>query len=469
MKGKPGGKDLNGQRGREYCLNIIEMDKNRVPISRMYLSMALPVVLTMVTTMVYNIADTWFISAIGNTNLIAGVSLNAPVLTILMAFGNIYAQGGSSLISRLLGQQKKDSVRQVSSACFYLSILTGLICLAVMLVFRTPILYLLGASEETMEYASAYFVWLAIGAPIIIASYIPNNLLRSEGMSKEAMIDTMSGTILNIILDPIFIFVFGLGAAGAAMATVVGYLFMDILGVVIILKKSSVLSVSLKESRTEGRYIRQIFSVGIPAAISNIMQSVSVIFVNQFLLPYGNDKIAAMGIALKVALVGQLVLVGLTFGSLPLYGYYYGSRNREKFMELLHYCLKFICATAAVLTIVLVAAARPLIRFFVDDAGLIEAGTLMLRLQVVTLIFAGIVLLFTIVFQSMGRAKEMLFLTISRQGVIFVIVLFIASRVAGYYGIIASQAISDLITAAFAIAMYQHWKKEDWGVDGQSG
>ena len=440
-------------------MSIIEMDEKRVPMMRMYLSMALPVVLSMVTAMVYNIADTWFISATGITGLIAGVSLNAPVLTILMAFGNIFGQGGSTLISRLTGQKNTADAMRVSSACFYLSIAAGLIAGIVMLIFKAQFMQILGADPETMEYASAYYTWLAVGAVFIVTSFIPTNLLRAEGLSKEAMFESIGGTVLNIILDPVFIFVFDLGAAGAAMATVLGYVFMDVYGVIIINKKSRLLSVSLKKAKTTRGNLGQIFGTGIPAAITNVMTSVSTVFLNRFLLPYGNDMIAAMGIALKVTLIGQLILVGLTFGALPLFGYYYGGNRTEKFMELFRFCLRFVCITALALTAVLFAASKLLISFFVDDSSLISAGTLMLRLQVIALVFAGIVLLLTIVFQSMGKIKEMFLLSVSRQGVVFLIVLFVASRIGGYYGIIAAQAIADVLSAALAAAMFIHVKR----------
>lgn len=441
-------------------MNIVAMDEKKVPLSKMYFSMALPLVLSMVTAMIYNIADTWFISAAGNTNLIAGVSLNAPVLTLLMAFGNIYGQGGSSLISRLIGGKDHQSVRRVSSVCFYLALLTGVVVATVMLAFRTPILYLLGASEETLQYASSYYTCLAIGAPAIVFSFVPSNLLRSEGMSKEAMIDTMCGTVANIILDPILIYGLGMGAAGAATATVVAYLLTDLYAIVIICRKSQILSLNPREARTTRSNIAQIFGIGIPAALTNIMQSFSTVLMNQFLLAYGTDQIAAMGIALKVAQIGILVLVGLTFGALPLFGYYYGAQRREKFMELLHFCMRFIFTVAIVLTVVIFAAARPLIRFFVEDVSLISMGATMLRLQVISLLGVAVVLLITIVFQSIGKVKEMLFLSVSRQGVVFLVVLLVASAMAGYYGVIASQAISDVISAVLALILYEHWKKE---------
>ena len=461
MDARESGFRLFGQsRGRrETFMNIVEMDTKQVSTAKMYLTMAVPVVLSMLTSMVYNIADTWFISATGNTALIAGVSLNAPVLTFLMAFGNIFGQGGTSLISRLIGQKQADSSRQVSAACFYLAIGTGLLLSALMFFFRTPILQLLGATEETMEYAAAYYLCIAVGAVFLVASYVPMNLLRAEGLSRESMIDSIGGAVLNIILDPIFIFVLGLGAAGAAIATVLGYVFMNVLAVVMIRRKSRMLSVSVREAHTSAGNIAQIFSVGIPAAVTNILQSVSAVVVNQFLLTWGSDAIAAMGIALKVAMVGQMILIGLTFGGLPLFGYYYGGGRKEKFMELLRFCMRFVCITGAVCTVILFAAARPLIRFFVDDASLITMGTQMLRLQVLTLAFAGAVLLLTNVFQSMGRAREMFLLSISRQGILFLAVLIIAANLFGYYGILAAQAAADLLSAALAAGLYLHWKR----------
>ena len=435
-------------------MNIVEMDEQNVPLPKMYVIMALPAVLNMVTTMVYSVADTWFISATGNINLIAGVSLNAPVLMLLMAFGNIFGQGGCTLLSQLIGQKKTDSARQVSAACFYLALVFGVAAGILMILFQRPILYLLGASENTVSYAASYYRWMAIGAPFIVLSFVPRNTLRSEGMSRESMIGTMSGTILNIILDPVFIFGFGFGAAGAAMATVIGYVVTDVYSVLVMLKKSRMLSVSIYEIKISAADLGKVFSIGIPSAITNIMQSISGILINQFLLPYGDDQIAAMGIAMKVSMIGQLILVGMSFGSLPLFGYYFGGNNKERFRQLSGFCMRAILIAGAVLTVVLFAAAPALISLFAEDAGLLHSGILMMRLQVCSLIFVGIILMLAIIFQSMGRAMEMFFLSVSRQGIIFLAVLLILSAMAGYYGVIAAQAVSDFCTALIAAGLY---------------
>ena len=444
-------------------MNIAEMDKKGAKIQRMYFELAIPLVCSMVVTLIYNVADTYFVAASGNTNLIAGVSLGAPVLTLLMAVGNVYGQGGSSLISRLIGKNDIKAVREASADCFYLSVLSGIVLGAIMLVFLQPIVYMLGADSETYMYASQYYRWLSVGAPFIILSFVVSNLLRSEGRSRQSMTVSISGVVINIILDPIFITVLGLGAAGAAMATVIGYVVLDVYGLCVVAGKSTLLSLNPADLKTGGRHLGPIYTVGIPAAITNVMHTISQIFVNQFLQGYGNDKIAAMGIALKVALIVTLIMTGLAFGGLPIFGYYYGAGNKKRFMELTRFCIKFICITAACMSAVIFAAAPVLIRFFVEDESLISAGTLMLRCMVPTMAFGGLVMQIQLIFQSMGKVKQMFSLSISRQGVVYLVVLFIASRLAGYYGILISQAISDIVSGGIAVTMFLLWRKNYLG------
>lgn len=263
-------------------------------VSKAYIRLSLPLVLSMVVTLIYNLADTFFVAQTGNTNLVAGVSLGMPIFTLLMAIGNIFGQGGSSVISRLLGQQNVREIRRVSSFGFYITIILGVVFAAFMLIFRASLLNVLGADSDTFFHASNYYTYLVIGAPVIMLSFIHSNYLRSEGMSKESMIGTILGAVVNIILDPVFISVLDWGAGSAAIATDIGYLSSDIFFVIVVLKKSRAMSLSIREMNVSKDYIGQILGIGIPAAIVNIMQSVSAVMVNQF-LP-GNDKIAAMGI-----------------------------------------------------------------------------------------------------------------------------------------------------------------------------
>ena len=416
-------------------------------VSKAYIRLAFPVVFSMAVSLVYNLADTFFVAQTNDTNIVAGVSLSMPLFTTVMAVGNIFAQGGSSLISRLLGKRDGEGVKRVSSFCFYTALLIGVLMGILMLVFRVPLLYLLGADEDTFAHASDYFLYFAIGTPIIVLSFIHSNLLRTEGMSKESMIGNIIGSVVNIILDPIFISLLGWNAAGAAIATVIGNLCAVLYFLAVVLKRSRILSVSLRSWKIPPAYVGQILGIGIPAAIVNIMSSVSTVLINQFLLPYGNDKIAAMGIATKVSMIVLLVLTGLAFGGQPLFGYYFGAGDKERLSQLLKFCLRFISA--------LVFAFAPLLmRCFMSDETIVTQGALMLRWQVTSMVFVGIVLLMTIVFQSAGKVVGSFLLSIGRQGVIFLAVILIAYFTLGYRGVIISQAAADFLTAIGACLLF---------------
>ena len=191
----------------------------RVPVSRAYLKLAVPVVLAMVLSVVYNMVDTYFISLTGNADLVAGVSLCSPIFVFSIAMGDIWGLGGSSLMSRLLGEKKDEEAGGVSAFCLYASFLTGLVFLAVLLLFKEPILALLGAGGSTLPHARDYYTYIALGVPFIILSMIPNNQLRSEGLASLGMWGAAAGSVANMILDPLFIFSLNMGAAGAALAT----------------------------------------------------------------------------------------------------------------------------------------------------------------------------------------------------------------------------------------------------------
>ncbi len=424
-------------------------------ISKAYIRLSLPLVFSMVVTLIYNLADTFFVAQTNDTNIVAGVSLGMPVFTLLMALGNIFGQGGASLISRLLGQKDQQKARSVSSFCFYITLCLGIFIAVIMLIFRVPLLHVIGASAETFTHASNYYIYLAIGAPAVMLSFIHSNFLRSEGMSKESMAGTVLGALVNIALDPVFITMLGLGASGAAIATVIGYVCSDLFFMAVVAKKSQTLSVHPKEIQVSAGYMGQILGIGIPAAIVNLMQSVSVVLMNQFLLPYGNDKIAAMGIVLKVNMIALLLLTGFAFGGQPLFGYYYGSGDKKRLLELLRFCFWFISVIAVMLTAVIYIDAPFLMKSFINNESIISDGTVMLRWQVITMIFVGMVLLMTIIFQAMGKVAGSFILSVSRQGIIFLAVLVIAYHAMGYMGIIMSQAIADALTAVIALLLFK--------------
>ncbi|MBP5729424.1 MAG: MATE family efflux transporter [Clostridia bacterium] len=416
-----------------------------------YFHLALPVVVGSIITIIYNLADTYFIAQTNNAKLVAGVSVCSPLFMILMAFGNIYGQGGSSLISRLLGKQATEDVGRVSAFCFYAALATGAVIGGLMFLFRSPLLKLLGASPETLPYAREYGTVLMLGGPLIVVNFIHMNLLRCEGMSGLSMCGTAIGAVVNVILDPLMIR--SMGAAGAAAATVIGYLCSDLFLLTIVLRKSSCLSIA-PSVRITSAQIRNIIAIGITAAITNLASSLCVMMINQQLLPYGDDKIASMGIVLKVAMIVNMIMVGFAFGGIPLFGFLIGSGQKEKLKQLLRFCLGFLCVLALSVSAVVILSARPLLSLITPDAGLTETAVPMLRWQTAGCVFGGIVMLLTCLFQASGKALPAMALSLSRQGIVFILVLLTAVRIAGYQGILLSQFASDVLSAALALTLY---------------
>lgn len=428
----------------------------KMPVSRAYMKLALPVVLSMMVSLVYNMVDTYFIAMTGVQELVAGVSLVAPIFTMMIAFGDIFGLGGSSLISRLLGERKDDEAMHVSAFCVWASIGFGLCVSVVLLAFRGPILHVLGTDATTLQYASAYYTWIAIGAAAVIFGLVPSNILRTKGLAAQAMFGSILGSIINIILDPVFIFGLKQGAAGAAIATVIGNVFADIYYIYAIVKKAEGLSANFSDRKISGACVRGIFAIGIPASVTNLMQSLMIVLTNHFLLTYGTDKIAAMGIALKANMITALVLVGFAFGGQPLIGYNYGSKDDKRLKEILKFAYLFEMGLAAILTVIMCVFAPSIIRVFMDEPDIITNGAMMLRYQQIGMVFMAVTLISTCVCQAVGDASGALILSISRQGVCYAIALFILSHTLGYHGVLISQACADVVTALMAAGII--WK-----------
>lgn len=326
------------------------------------------------------------------------------------------------------------------------------------MIARKPILTILGTNQATLPYASQYYTYMALGATLIIVSLTPSNLMRTEGLATESMIGTITGSIINMILDPIFILYLNMGAGGAAIATIIGYFASDLVFIYLTLKKSKKLSISLKHTHITKNEVISIFTIGIPASITNLMSSFAMAMTNNYLVTYGNDKVAAIGIVLKINMIVLLVMIGFAFGAQPLLGYNYGAHNTKRLKEIIKFDL-FVEITFAVITSIILALFTPsFIKIFMNDPSIIQTGTLMLRFLLLSSPCVGIILVFTTLFQSEGKALPALLLSIGRQGIVFAICLLLLSNIFGYYGIISSQMIVDIITVIIALILYKIYK-----------
>ena len=431
-----------------------------MPVPKAYIKLALPVMLSSVLMLVYNMADTYFIAATGNTDIVAAVSLCAPVFTFLIAIGDILGLGGSSFISRLLGSKKNDDARRISVFCLCGSIVLGLIITLILMIAKNPILKLLGADPHTIGFASDYYTWIALGASVIIFSLVPTNLLRTEGLASLAMVGSMIGSIVNIILDPIFISALGMGAAGAAIATVIGNICADIYYIYVIVCRSKCLSIDPRGFTISSAETREVLRIGLPSSITNIMQSLGVILLNNFLLPYGNDKIASFGIVSKITMIVVMIMVAFSFGGQPLYGYLYGADNKDRFRKVMKFAYMLVCGLGLVLSCALFLLAPVLVRFFIQEASFVELASSMLRTILCGMPFIGFTMVTTCIFQSTGKASGALALSAGRQGYIYACALFVLSALFGYSGVIAAQPAADILCSVLAFVLLKMLLKD---------
>lgn len=433
----------------------------KMPIPKAYMKMALPVVMGMVVTLVYNLVDTYFIAKTGNTDLIAGVSICAPLFTLLLAIGDIFGIGGSSVISRILGAHDKNSARKKSTFCIYTAVFTGIIFTVIMFALKKQMLTLLGATDATYEYAEQYYTWLILGSTFVIFSLVPSNLLRAEGKAMESMLGSVIGTVINIILDPIFIFGLGLGAAGAAMATIIGYIITCTFFVMIIKTKSDVLSIDFKDLQIDGETLASVLIIGLPSSITNLMQTIGITLTNRFLQPYGDESIAIMGIVLKIVNIAVLIIVGLAFGGQPLIGYCYGAKLKERLRKIIAFGMAVTGGAGLVCLVGLTVFSHPIIGRFLTDEAMIATGSKMLLFQLLGMPLMGICLIVICTFQATGKASGAFILSSCRQGIVFLPAIIILSSALGLNGVIAAQFTADIVTTVVAFGLFKAlvWKE----------
>ena len=422
-----------------------------VPVPKAFMTLALPVVLSKIVSLVYNMADTFFIARTGNTDLVAGVSICAPIFLLMVSLGDLFGLGGSSVMSRLFGQHKDEEGKRVSGFTFYSAIATGVLVAAIMLLLRSPILRMLGAEGEVFLYAGEYYNWIALGAPFIILTLIPANQLRTEGLANIAMIGSIVGSIVNIILDPIFILGLNMGAGGAAIATVLGNIATDLIYALCIGKKSQKLTIDPRLARIDLATIGAVLAIGLPSSINNLMNSFGTALLNRSLIVYGSDKVAAMGIASKVNMLVAMIMIAFAFGAQALIGYNYGAKNKQRLREVIKFDLLVQMVIAFAGGIILMIFAPQMIRLFMNDPAIIETGALLLRRMLLGLPFIGIFLVCSTLFMSAGKSLPTLILSLSRQGILFMIVLFALSKAFGYNGVITAQPAADLLSALLGL------------------
>lgn len=432
------------------------------PIPKAVAALALPSVLSSIVNVIYNMADTYFVSLMKNTNATAAVSLTMPVFLFFVAFGNIFGVGGSAYIARSMGEGEKERVKKISSFSIFSSLFSGALLMILILLTINPLIKALGsASDIVTEYSHDYLKYIALGGPMIVTSITASNLVRGEGAAKESMTGLMIGTVTNIVLDPIMILVLDLGVGGAAIATVIGNVASVIYYAFYLIKGNSILSCNPKKFSFGDGILKNVIPVGIPAAINNLLMSFSNILLNNYMKDYGEAAVAALGIALKVNMLIAFVQMGIGMGVQPLIGYSYGARNTSRLQGTMKFTMLCTFVFGTLLSIIYLIFTTQIINIFngEHDPQVTEYGVKILRALIISGPFLGIMFTYNFAFQAMAKPLPSLVLSIGRQGIIFIPLVIIMNNLFQFDGIVFAQPAADLFCFVLAVMMFAIVKK----------
>lgn len=436
------------------------MDENELmgsmKISKAVAKMAVPSVISSLVTVVYNMADTFFVGQTGDPLQVAAVSLTNPIFILLMAFANMFGMGGSAVLSMALGAGNKKRAANASAFVTYASLIIGVLFAAILIIFMNPVLSMFGANAETYEFARGYTFHISYGAPFIIWSAAASFIVRAEGASKEAMIGSMIGTVANIVLDPVFISVFDMGTAGAAIATTAGNILASIYYLWYFLKKAQVLSIRWSDFTVGQGILTRTCSTGLPTAIFSALMSVSTIVLNQLLVEYGNDPVAAIGIVFKANMFITFLQMGLANGVQPLFGYNFGAGNMKRFREVESFTKKCCVVTGILATALYFVLREQVIRLFISDSDVIAYGVEMLIAYMLSGPVIGILFVNMNCMQSVGRVFPATVLSILRQGILLIPLLYLLKALFGLDGVILGQSLTDYIAVILSVFL---WRK----------
>ncbi len=425
----------------------------KAPIPRAVATMAIPSMITMVISLVYNMADTFFIGQTGEPIQVTAISLAMPVFSFFTAIAGLFGLGGNSSISRSLGEGKKGRAKNISSFCFYSVAILGVLSSILLFLFMDPILDVLGVGETTYEFTRSYMNYIAIGVPFIMLSNCCANLIRGEGAATTSMIGNMIGTITNIILDPVFILVLGFGVSGAGIATLIGNVLASVFYIVYLLSRRTQLSINPKLYRANDKIATGVISIGFPNALNSLLMSAAQIVLNTSFTQYGDIPLAAMNVALRVNQLITFLSMGLCQGIMPLLGYNYGAKNKKRMVRILYFSGACAIGIGTILTILTVTFRAPLVALFIDDEEVIYYGVRYVAALSVSGPLVGLFFLSESALQGMGKATYTLILTIVRQVLVYIPSIILLNHFFGVYGLCFSQPVADYFAITAGMIM----------------
>lgn len=424
------------------------------PVSQAVLKNAVPAMLAMLMVLIYNLADTFFIGQTHDDLQVAAVSLATPVFLMFMAVGTIFGIGGTSVISRAMGEGKQDYAKKVCSFCMWSCVAVGVVMSACFLLFMDQILTWVGASPDTWEYTKTYLTIVSLCGPFSLISNCYSNVIRAEGQSGKAMMGQLLGNLLNVVLDPIMILGFGWDIAGAAIATVIGNMVGACYYLLYFLRGKSTLSIHPKDFTLRDKVCSSVLAIGIPASLGSLLMSVSQIVVNALMTGYGDMAVAAVGVAMKVTMMTGMICIGFGQGVQPLLGYCVGAELWERFKKIMKFSLVFSFGLSVVMTGVCYLLTDQIVSAFLTDPAAFDYAVQFARILLTTSFLFGVFYVLSNALQAMGAATEALVINLSRQGIIYIPALFIMNAAIGVTGLLWAQPVADLLSTAMVAVLY---------------
>ena len=425
---------------------VSQYDKmTQEPVSKLVLKLGLPTTISMLVTSVYNMADTFFVGTLGNSAS-GAVGVVFGVMAIIQAFGFMFGHGAGSIIARRLGAQDEESATSYASVSFFSALLTGAVFGVIGLIFLNPFMRLFGSTDTILPYARDYGRFILITAPIMMASFVLNNILRYEGKAYLAMFGLTTGGILNMALDPIFIYKFHMGISGAGLATALSQCISFGILLSMFLRGKTQSKLSFSKFTHDIKKLPLIMQTGFPSLVRQGLNSVATMSLNHYAGLYGDPAVAAMSIVNRICFFIFAVGLGIGQGFQPVCGFNYGAKRYERVKNAFLFTVCIGEIFLGMLAVVGIVASKELIGLFRNDGEVIQIGTKALQYQLIALFFQPITICSTMLFQSVGANKLATIFSMLRSGLIFIPLLVILHYFIGLLGVQSAQAVADIFT-----------------------
>lgn len=440
-----------------------------MPVGTAVIKNALPAVAAMLMTLIYNLADTFFIGQTHDAYQVAAVSLATPIFLIFMSVGSVFGIGGTSVISRAIGEGRKEYAKKVCAFCMWCCVFIGILLSACILICMESLLKVIGASADTWEFTKTYLTIVSFCGPFALISSCFSNVLRAEGQANKAMTGQIIGNVLNMLLDAVLIMVFHLDVVGCALATLIGETAGAIYYIVYFLRGESSLSINIKDFSAKDKIASGVLAIGIPAALASILMSVASVIMNALMAEYGDMAVAGAGVAMKIIMITGMISMGIGQGVQPLLGFCVGAKDYNRFKQYMKFSLVFATVLGVALTLLCYLFTGEIVSAFLTAQSAYDYALKFARLLLVTGPVFGIYYVLSNALQAMGAAVSSLIVNVSRQGLVYIPALFLFRALMGADGLALAQPAADIVSLILGIVMYLIISRRTFKIENATG